>query len=83
VTLYSPACGSERSEPADLVVLVTGYEPADDLAGQLAARRIPVTVAGDARAPARIRQAIRSGFEAVDLLGDEPQMTGERDDRDD
>lgn len=73
VTLYSPACGSERSERADLVVLVTGYEPADDLGGQLAARRILVTVAGDARAPGRIRQAIRSGFEAVEVLGeDEP-----------
>ncbi len=74
VTLYSPACGSERSEPADLVVLITGYEPVDDLVGQLAARRIPVTVVGDARAPGRISQAIRSGFEAAVALGeDEPR----------
>ena len=74
VTLYSPACGSERSEPADLIVLITGYEPVDDLAGQLTARRIPVTVVGDARAPGRISQAIRSGFEAaVAPEEDEPQ----------
>jgi hypothetical protein len=58
--------GSHRlHEASDLVVLITGYEPVAGLADELGAAGVPVTVAGDAARPGRLRDATRSGMRAV------------------
>jgi 2,4-dienoyl-CoA reductase-like NADH-dependent reductase (Old Yellow Enzyme family)/thioredoxin reductase len=54
---------------SDLAVLVTGYEPVRDLADELERAGVTVAVAGDAAAPGRLRDATRSGMQAV-LEGD-------------
>jgi NADPH-dependent 2,4-dienoyl-CoA reductase/sulfur reductase-like enzyme len=51
--------------PADLVVLVTGYEPIVGLAGELRALGVAVTMIGDAATPGRLPDATASGLRAA------------------
>jgi 2,4-dienoyl-CoA reductase-like NADH-dependent reductase (Old Yellow Enzyme family) len=65
VDLVSLAGSRRLHEASDLVVLITGYEPVAGLADELRAAGVPVTVAGDAATPGRLRDATRSGMRAV------------------
>jgi 2,4-dienoyl-CoA reductase (NADPH2) len=55
----------EASLPADTVILAVGAAAVDDLAREFEKSGIRVIVIGDARAPRKITEAVREGFEAA------------------
>lgn len=61
VTLRGLDGGRAEEVEADLVVLVTGFEPQTALAGELQAAGVEVHLAGDAEAPQLMPHAIASG----------------------
>ncbi|MGV8079751.1 MAG: FAD-dependent oxidoreductase [Syntrophales bacterium] len=55
--------GGKESIPADTVVMAVGSRPVDDLARKAAIDGLQVVAIGDAKAPRKIVDAIREGFE--------------------
>jgi len=56
--------GRQTNIEADLVVLVTGFDPQADLFAELEAMGVEATLAGDAIAPLLMPHAIRTGYAA-------------------
>jgi len=55
----------EASLPANTVILAVGAVAVDDLAREVEGSGIRVIIIGDARAPRKITEAVREGFEAA------------------
>lgn len=55
----------EEILPADTVILAVGAVPVTDLTQEMEGSGIPVVVVGDAKAPRRITEAVKEGFEAA------------------
>jgi len=55
----------QEALPADTVILAIGAVPVTDLTQELEGSGIPVIAIGDAKAPRKITDAVREGFEAA------------------